>query len=78
MKLNAKPRFGSLLLGVMLLLLVMLLSGCHALPTAPSVAPAIPTPPVSQLQPPAQTYSSSAAQDIETWQQRLMDGSTKQ
>jgi PBP1b-binding outer membrane lipoprotein LpoB len=62
----------------MLLLLVMLLSGCHTLQTVPSVAPVIPNPPVSQLQPPAQTYSSSAAQDIETWLRRLMDGSTKQ
>jgi hypothetical protein len=60
-----------------LLLIVMLLAGCHTQPTVPCVQPVIPTPPVSQLQQPAQTYSSSAAQDIQTWQQRLTDGTTK-
>ncbi len=75
--LKEKPRFGSLIFGGMLLLLLLLSGCCTKPPIPPSVQPTNPMPPVSQLQPPAQTYSSSAAADIQQWQSRLTSGTAK-
>lgn len=74
MKLNEKPRYGSLLLAGTLLLAVTLLSGCQTQPTVPCVAPAIPTAPVSQMQTPSRSYSADVLEHFKTWEKLLTDG----
>lgn len=70
-KRNAWLRFDSPLWPVILLLIVMLLAGCHTQPTNPCVEPAVPTKPAS-LQPiPNETYSLSVQRDLSRWEQRL-------
>lgn len=70
-KLNAWLRFDSPIYAVILLLIVMLLAGCHTQPTAPCVEPALPTKPALRQPLPKESYSISVERDLSRWQQML-------
>ncbi len=70
---RTKVKLGLAFCGWMLLLLVLLLSGCHTLPTQPCEMLPPPTMPVLSEALPSVSYSISAGQRIKTWAQSLID-----
>ena len=61
--------------GLTLLALGALLSGCSQLPTQQYLTPKPPTQPVLTEPLPSVSYSTSAQQNIESWQKKLIDTS---
>lgn len=72
---KAKRHCVSAVLGLMLLAVVMLLGGCHTLPTKPCPEHKLPTPPALSLQAPKVSYSISAQTNIEAWRKMLTEQS---
>lgn len=72
---KAKRHCVSAVLGLMLLAVVMLLGGCHTLPTKPCPEHKLPMPPALSLQAPKVSYSISAAANIEAWRKMLTEQS---
>lgn len=69
LQLNVKTFFVVLLMG-----LAVLLTGCAtSLPTPAVESPSLPTKPSVATQTPSVSYSESARQRIETWQNRLTE-----
>ena len=73
---KAKRHCVSAVLGLMLLAVVMLLGGCHTLPSRPCEMPPLPTPPALSEPLPSQTYSSRVRSDTEAWEKRVTGTST--
>ena len=68
MPVSVKP-----LCAVMLLLLSLSLTGCaHNCPTPPAASLTLPPPPSLSTPLPATSYSLTAAEDIKSWQKKLM------
>ena len=70
---SMRPVIVNLAYVLILLPFVMLLQACgHKPQKQPADLPKLPPPPSLSTQTPSQAYSTSAKQDMEKWQQKLM------